>query len=39
MKGGKSGSGKIIAFYYQMTEVFKLLLNIRQHAGSKNDRK
>ena len=27
---------KNIISYYQITEVFKLVLSIRQHAGSKN---
>ena len=28
-----------ITSYYQITEVFESLLSIRQHAGSKDDRK
>ena len=30
---------KDITSYYQITEVFKSVLSIRQHAGSKDDRK
>ena len=34
MKGSKSGP-KNITSYYQITEVFKSVLSIRQHAGVK----
>ena len=39
MKGGKSRPENIITSYYQIIEAFKLVLSIRQHAGSKDDRK
>ena len=29
----------IITSYYQITEIFKSMLSIRQHTGSKDDRK
>ena len=39
MKGGTNGPENIIASYYQIIEVFTSVLSIRQHAGSKDDRK
>ena len=39
MKGGKSGPENIVSFYYQIAEVFKSVLSVRQHAQSKDDRK
>ena len=35
----KVGLENIITFYYQIAEVFKSVHSIRQHAGSKDDRK
>ena len=37
-KSVKLGLENINTGYYQVTEVFKSVLNIQQHAGSKNDR-
>ena len=43
MKGGKNGPENIITSYYQIIEVSKSVVNIRQHpggikmTGSKND--
>ena len=36
MKSGKVGLENIITSYYQITKVFKSMLRIRQHAGSKD---
>ena len=35
----KVGLENIITSYYQTTEVFKSVLSIKQHEGSKGDRK